>query len=166
MSIDTLFADGFMAEHKLSSVQAICILLLTAHNIDQSDLICVLISAAIRISQCLNLHRLGSDTHPTPSTPATSATSNKRLINREIEKRVWWYLVRYDWFQIPFQSTCQIHPTQFNTPLPVNCFETQKDMLKDGAVAAQPDEVYTPFQFSNCLNKRRDEIPRNSLSLL
>ncbi|KAF5263096.1 hypothetical protein FOXYS1_6151 [Fusarium oxysporum] len=53
----------FMDKHKLTSVQTICLLVQVAHNFDKSDLTCVLVSAAIRIAQCLNLHRLGHDDH-------------------------------------------------------------------------------------------------------
>ncbi|KAF5593138.1 uncharacterized protein FSUBG_9919 [Fusarium subglutinans] len=58
-----------------------------AHNFDKSDLICVLVSAAIRIAQCLNLHRLGHDDH---------GAGVNEPIDREVRKRVWWFLVRVD----------------------------------------------------------------------
>ncbi|RSL55030.1 hypothetical protein CEP51_014611 [Fusarium floridanum] len=148
-SIELLFKGGFMDEHKLTSVQAICLLLQVAHNFDKSDLICVLISTAIRISQCLNLHRLGADR------PVTEAVEDdiQNIIDREIRKRVWWFLVRYDWLQIPFQNTCQIHPAQFNTPMPANSFDDEARMIQNGAVVSQPADVCTSSSWTNSLNQ-------------
>ncbi|KAF5722722.1 hypothetical protein FMUND_2599 [Fusarium mundagurra] len=64
-----------------------------AHNFDKSDLICVLVSTAIRIAQCLNLHRLGLDER--------NASVND-AVDGEIRKRVWWFLVR---------SNCRVFAT-------------------------------------------------------
>ena len=147
-----------MADHKLTSVQAICLLLQTAHNFDKSDLICVLVSSAIRISQCLNLHRMCS---PEPrhglatliDGPADNKRNTQDIIHCEIKKRTWWFLVRYDWFQIPFQNTCQISPTQFNTPIPASYFEEPERMVKDGHIVSQPDSVCTPGLWGYTLNK-------------
>ncbi|KAJ3526429.1 hypothetical protein NM208_g11195 [Fusarium decemcellulare] len=148
-SIEALFKGGFMDEHKLTSVQAICLLVQVAHNFDKSDLICVLISTAIRISQCLNLHRLGADR------PGTASVKGdiQNAIDREVRKRVWWFLVRYDWLQIPFQNTCQIHLAQFNTPMPANSFDDAERMIQNGAVVSQPDDVCTSSSWTNCLNQ-------------
>ncbi|KAF5547632.1 hypothetical protein FNAPI_8463 [Fusarium napiforme] len=132
----------FMDKHKLTSVQAICLLVQVAHNFDKSDLICVLLSAAIRIAQCLNLHRLGHD---------DPGAGVRETIDREVRKRVWWFLVRYDWLQIPFQNTCQIHYSQFNTPIPANCHDDEQRMMKDGRIDAQPAEISTITTWTNCL---------------
>lgn len=152
-SIDNLFRGGFMSEHKLTSVQAICLLLQVAHNFDKSDLICILISTAIRISQCLNLHRLGTDRGPTlPNIPDPNARAQE-VIDRETEKRVWWFLVRYDWFQIPFQNTCQVHPAQFNTPIPGETFNEPDRMVQNGILVLQPQESRTPGRWASVLNQ-------------
>ncbi|KAI0386743.1 hypothetical protein F5Y04DRAFT_242238 [Hypomontagnella monticulosa] len=152
-SIDTLFRAGFMAEHRLTSVQTICLLLQVAHNFDKSDLICILISTAIRISQCLNLHRLGADRELNSDNEMNSNSSPQELIDREVAKRIWWFLVRYDWFQIPFQSLCQVHPAQFNTPMPNDTFDEPELMVHNGALATQPPEVCTPSCWANALNQ-------------
>lgn len=141
-----------MSDHKLTSVQAICLLLQVAHNLDKSDLICILISMAIRMSQCLNLHRLGADKEPRV---VAGRTSDQHIIDRETEKRVWWFLVRYDWFQIPFQNTSQVHPAQFNTPMPGDTFEEPDRMVKAGALALQGPTVVTPSRWVNCLNQSK-----------
>ncbi|KAF5648939.1 hypothetical protein F52700_757 [Fusarium sp. NRRL 52700] len=113
-----------------------------AHNFDKSDLICVLVSAAIRIAQCLNLHRLGLD---------EPGAGVNEVIDRQVRKRVWWFLVRYDWLQIPFQNTCQIHYSQFNTPMPANCHDDEQRMINGGRVNAQPAEICTITTWTNCL---------------
>ncbi|KAG5753148.1 hypothetical protein H9Q72_003819 [Fusarium xylarioides] len=141
-SREMLYEAEFMDKHKLTSVQAICLLVQVAHNFDKSDLICVLVSAAIRIAQCLNLHRLGLED---PGAGVNDA------VDREVRKRVWWFLVRYDWLQIPFQNTCQIHYSQFNTPMPANCHDDDRRMIKDGRIDAQPAETNTITTWTNCL---------------
>ncbi|CAI6079997.1 unnamed protein product [Clonostachys chloroleuca] len=152
-SIDYLYRSNFISKHSLTSVQAICILVQVAHHYDQSDTICVLLAAAIRIAQCLNINRLGLD--PKMNVPSTIAMSSvvSSLIEREVKKRVWWFLVRQDWLQIPFQNTCLIHFTQFNTPMPVNCFENADEMISDGRVVAQPQNVFTQTSFTHVLNQ-------------
>ncbi|KAF5560649.1 hypothetical protein FPHYL_6556 [Fusarium phyllophilum] len=141
-SREMLYKAEFMDKHKLTSVQAICLLVQVAHNFDKSDLICILVSAAIRIAQCLNLHRLGLDD------PVADANE---VVDREVRKRVWWFLVRYDWLQIPFQNTCQIHYSQFNTPMPANCHDDEQRMIKDGRIDAQPAEISTITIWTHCL---------------
>lgn len=163
-SIETLYQAKFMDDHKLTSVQAICLLLQVAHNFDKSDLICILIASAIRIAQCLNLHRLGSEAFNLTTDPDTlGPRCVEKLIDREIRKRVWWFLVRYDWLQIPFQNTHQIHPTQFNTPMPANCFDDADRMIKDDAVFSYPADVCTSSSWANSLNESELRNPRRLL---
>ncbi|KAJ4111488.1 hypothetical protein NW768_011842 [Fusarium equiseti] len=126
-SIETLYQAGFMDHHRLTSVQTI-------------------FSSAIRIAQCLNLHRLGSD-------PAISSGNPQDTVDREVKKRVWWFLVRYDWLQIPFQNTCQIDMYQFDTPMPVNCHDDMRRMVTDGNINAQPTENYTITTWTRCLHQ-------------
>ncbi|KAK7591559.1 hypothetical protein V3481_006203 [Fusarium oxysporum f. sp. vasinfectum] len=145
-SREMLHKAEFMDKHKLTSVQTICLLVQVAHNFDKSDLTCVLVSAAIRIAQCLNLHRLGHDDHN-----VVCHGDINSVIDREVRKRVWWFLVRYDWLQIPFQNTCQIHYSQFNTQMPANCHDDEERMIKDGRVDVHPAEISTITTWTNCL---------------
>jgi hypothetical protein len=153
-SRELLYEAEFMDTHKLTSVQTICLLVQVAHNFDKSDLICVLVSAAIRIAQCLNLHRLGPDGHA-----AGRNGGANEIVDREVRKQVWWFLVRYDWLQIPFQNTCQIHLAQFNTPFPTNCHDDQERMIKDGRINAQPAEIITITTWTNCLAQSKLSRP-------
>ncbi|EEY18493.1 predicted protein [Verticillium alfalfae VaMs.102] len=112
-------------------------------------MVCILVSTAVRISQCLNLHVLGPEA---PIIATSNGTGRKRsdqdLVEREIQKRIWWFLVRYDWLQIPFQNLCQIHPTQFTTPIPLNCFDEPERMIRDGMVVTQSDHVSTSTRWT------------------
>lgn len=134
--------------HTIHSVQTICILLQVAHNLGQSDQISVLLACAIKIAQSINLHRLGSDI----SVPS-AGRSQQALIDREVKKRVWWFLVRQDWLQIPFQNTYSIHITQFNTPMPLNCYEDPERMVRCREVLDNHIDVYTQSSYSNVLNQ-------------
>ncbi|KAH7174123.1 uncharacterized protein B0J16DRAFT_387948 [Fusarium flagelliforme] len=145
-SIETLYQAGFMDHHRVTSVQTICLLVQVAHNFNKSDLICVLVSSGIRIAQCLNLHRLGPD-------PIISSGNVQDTVDREVKKRVWWFLVRYDWLQIPFQNTCQIHMSQFDTPMPVSFHDDMGRMVADGNVNAQPADSYTITTWTRCLHE-------------
>lgn len=152
-SVQCLFSTNFMAKHTIYSTQAICILMQVAHNIDQSDFICVLIATGIRIAQCLNMHRLGPDLPGSYFEHQSRELAVQTLVEREVKKRVWWFLVRQDWLQIPFQNTHLLHVSQFNTPLPLNCYDELELMIKDGAVVAQPDHVYTQNSYTHVLSK-------------
>ncbi|KAK1533136.1 hypothetical protein CPAR01_09844 [Colletotrichum paranaense] len=154
ISLRSLHDANFMAIHTVCSVQTICILMQVAHNLDQSDFISVMIASGIRISQCLNMHRLGPDRlDHDPAAEITQETSKKGLINREIKKRVWWFLVRQDWLQIPYQNTYLLHPSQFNTPQALNCHDRMEFPAGDGTIVAQPGNVYTQSTYTNALSQ-------------
>lgn len=151
-SIQSLHEANFMAVHTLTSIQTICVLVQVAYNLDQSDLISVLLSSAIRIAQSLGLHRLGAD-HATTQHVPDGLTEVQYLIDREVKKRTWWFLVRQDWLQIPFQNTFVIHANQFNTPMPLNCHENESEMIHNGKIVVQPDTIYTQSSYANEIHK-------------
>jgi hypothetical protein len=149
-SVQHLNKANFMAVHRIISVQTICVLLQVAHNLDQSDYISVLVSAGIKISQSLGLHRLGRD--PVNPQAPEGLTVAEMLISREVSKRVWWFLIRQDWLQIPFQNTYLIHASQFNTPMPLNCYDVPDEMLENGRIMTQPETTFTQTSYSNVMN--------------
>lgn len=144
-SIDSLYNADFMSRHSILSVQSICLLIYVGYNLGQSDKISVLLSCGIRIAQSLCIHRLGPDR-------TSPAATSKQLIDREVQKRCWWFLVRQDWLQIPFINTYSIHPTQFNTPMPKNCFEDYDRLIVDGLLVEQPKNTYTQTSYTSVLN--------------
>jgi hypothetical protein len=121
------------------------------HNLGESDYISVLLSIAIRISHSLNIHRVGPDRENTDPNGNSDGLAT-RLIEREVKKRVWWFIIRQDWLQIPFQNTYMIHASQFNTPMPLNCFDDER-MIQDGKVVVQPDSTFTLNSYSNFLHE-------------
>ncbi|KAL2832317.1 putative C6 transcription factor [Aspergillus pseudoustus] len=151
-SIDRLSDADYMSNHSLFSLQTICLLIYIGHNIGQSDRISVLLACAVRIAQCLCLHRLGPDPPRNGSTDDEVEAMQRRLIDREVSKRVWWFLVRQDWLQIPFNNTYTIHPTQFNTPMPLNCNEEIPLMFSTEAIIHHEQEHYTQGSYTMVLN--------------
>ena len=83
------------------SVQAIVISTEVAHNLGLSDLNATLSSAAIRIAQCLGLHKITNSS----STDIQTAQQWHETLERELGKRVWWQLVIQDHFAISFTDT-------------------------------------------------------------
>ncbi|KAL4881910.1 hypothetical protein BJY04DRAFT_217976 [Aspergillus karnatakaensis] len=152
-SIDSLNDADYMSNHSLFSLQAICLLIYIGHNIGQSDLISVLLACAVRIAQCLCLHRLGPDPPRNGHTDEEPVEAmQRRLIDREVSKRVWWFLVRQDWLQIPFNNTYTIHPTQFNTPMALNCDEEVPLMFSAETIIDHEQEHYTQGSYTTVLN--------------
>jgi hypothetical protein len=113
----------------------------------------MLLACAVRIAQFLCLHRLGPEPSENANTVEESPrATQQRLIEREISKRVWWFLVRQDWLQIPFNKTYNIDPTQFNTPMPKNCDEELSLMVSSNAVIDHDQEHYTQGSYTMVLN--------------
>lgn len=152
-AIDALTAANFMAVHSIFSVQTICMLIHVGYNMGQSDLIGALMGSAIRIAQSLGLHRLGPDRPPDAhsAAPANSERA-KRLVAREVMKRVWWFIVRQDWLQISFLNTYTIHASQFNTPMPINCLDRPDEMVRGGSVVELDVDTYTQGSYTSVFN--------------
>lgn len=83
------------------SVQAIAISTEVAHNLGLSNLNATLSSAAIRIAQCLGLHRISDG----PSLCVDPTEQWHEVIERETGKRVWRQIVIQDHFAIPFTDS-------------------------------------------------------------
>lgn len=152
MSIDALYAAEFMSYHSTLAVQTICMLIHVGHNLGQSDLISVLLACGMRIGQCLGLHQLGKSKPFPPEIQNDLNALVPLLIGREIGCRAWWFLIRQDWLQIPFLNTYTIHPTQFNTPMPKNCFDDFDSMVQAGEIVDQGIETYTDCSYTSVLN--------------
>ncbi|KAL4889433.1 putative C6 transcription factor [Aspergillus ambiguus] len=152
-SMDTLHDADFMFNHNLSSIQAICLLIYVGHNVGHSDKMSVLLSCGVRMAQCLCLHRLGHEGRVEKEGEGEADVCiQRRLIDREVSKRVWWFLVRQDWLQIPFNNTYTIHPTQFNTPMPKNCDEDCPAMFESNQIIEHGQEHYTQGSYTTVLN--------------
>jgi hypothetical protein len=83
------------------SVQAIVLSTEVAHNLGFSDLNATLIAAAIRLSQCMGLHKI---TEP-PLSDIQESKQWHEAIEREIGKRVWCQIVIQDHFGLCFTDS-------------------------------------------------------------
>lgn len=91
------------------SVQAIVISTEVAHNLGFSQLNATLMSAAIRIAQCIGLHKIRDYKLPIE----TSRDQWNELVALETGKRVWYQMVVQDHFAIPFNDSYGTVPSRF-----------------------------------------------------
>lgn len=111
----------------------------------------MLLASAIRIAQCLGIPRLGTDT-PTQFDGLEDEELTRAILDREVQKRAWWFLIRQDWLQIPFANAYTVHPSQFNTPMPSNCLDDYESMLVSGGVCTKDKNIYTDGSYTTVLN--------------
>ncbi|KAI5479781.1 hypothetical protein MNV49_002593 [Pseudohyphozyma bogoriensis] len=130
---------------RLYSLQAISILGLGARDAWSATAIATLITTGLSIAQDLGLHQMVSDETWDISTSALPAAErNASLITREINKRVFWALVREDFFAIPFRRSYALRPSQISTPLPLNISDWD---LCNGFTTNASQETFTVVSF-------------------
>lgn len=98
-----IFQSNSLARHTIYSVQAICICAMVANVLDSSDQMTVLVNAAVRIAQCLGLHRI-------PDEPEASLDWST-VVQREVGRRIWWKLVELDYHSMPYTGTLSMYAT-------------------------------------------------------
>lgn len=113
------------------SVQAIVISTEVAHNLGFSELNAVLLGSAVRIAQCLGLHKITAD----PPEPAASNQSGRGRIDIELGKRVWCQMIVQDLFAIPFNGSHGNVPPSVS--LVVECLLTLDDLQQYSLFIAQ-----------------------------
>lgn len=97
-----------MARYSLDSVEAIATLTISAHSLGYSNQQSVFLASAVKISQSLGLHRLGTE-------------SPNNLTERDVRgRRVWCQLCTQDWFSMPFSESYLVQPLHGNTEKPRN----------------------------------------------
>lgn len=117
--MQTLYNSHFLSDLSIYSVQAIVISTEVAHNLGLSQLNATLFNAAVRIAECLGIHKIKD--HTTASTPTRDAWEER--VEREVGKRVWCQMVIQDHFAIPFTDTYSISPMHYSTGRPMNADE-------------------------------------------
>lgn len=117
--IQTLYNSHFLSDLSMYSVQAIVISTEVAHNLGLSQLNATLFNAAVRIAECLGVHKIKD--HTTTSTQTKDAWEER--VEREVGKRVWCQMVIQDHFAIPFTDTYSISPMHYSTGRPMNADE-------------------------------------------
>ncbi|KAJ5632275.1 hypothetical protein N7490_008614 [Penicillium lividum] len=113
--VQTLYGAHFLNNLSIYSVQAVVISTEVAHNLGLSQLNATLFNAAVRIAECLGIHKIKSH----PPTPQTEDEWDER-VEREVGRRVWCQMLIQDHFAIPFTDTYSISPMHFSTGRPLN----------------------------------------------
>lgn len=98
-----IFQSNSLGRHTIYSVQAICICAMVGNVLDSSDQMTVLVNVAVRIAQCLGLHRI-------PDEPEESLDWST-VVQREVGRRIWWKLVELDYHSMPYTGTLSMCAT-------------------------------------------------------
>jgi hypothetical protein len=133
-TIKCLELSQYLLASALYTVQAIVTLTASSYTLGYMKAQCVLMVSAIKIAQNLGLHQLED----------TTADPEANAIQQQTSRRVWYTLVRQDYFFIPF-SECYFVNRLFNDcPKPLNCREADMTPL--------PEEVPTLTSYCNFLD--------------
>lgn len=158
LAASQLFETNSLGRHTIYSVQAVCICAMVANALEKSDQMTVLVNAAVRIAQCLGLHRIPDE--PRGSIEWTTT------VHREVGRRICWKLVELDYHSMPYTGTTSmflvpmslqswrypgIHQASFTTTLPRNCH--------DQDLAEQPSSVLTLSSCANVMAKIAQLMP-------
>lgn len=114
--MQTLYRCDFLKNISIYSVQATVISTEVAHNLGLSQMNATLFNAAVRIAECLGIHKIQN--HHVPH-PRTQEEWEER-VEREIGRRVWCQMIIQDHFAIPFTDTYSISPMHYSTGRPLN----------------------------------------------
>lgn len=138
-----VLGQQFMSRHTIFSIQAICISGLVANVFGESDLLNTLVNTAIRIAQCLGLHKI-------PDEEAGETWDD--TLDREVGRRIWWKLVEMDYHSTPYTGSCSINTGHFTTRLPLNC--------NDGDLMGHDEAHLTTSTYSIIMSKMSLCIPK------
>ncbi|OQE42208.1 hypothetical protein PENCOP_c004G00338 [Penicillium coprophilum] len=128
----------------LSSLQAAIMLLLDAKE-SSLELDAVLVTA-ISGARKLGLHRLGNATLDA-SLFHDLTTAEPPHIRTEIATRIWWTLVLRDWSRGQTLGYYTIHPSQFNTRMPLHI--NDDDLLRThGKIPERPRSEFTMLSYT------------------
>ena len=114
--VQVLYNSNFLSNLSLYSVQAIVISTEIAHNLGLSQLNATLFNAAVRIAECLGIHKIQDHS----SKPLRNQQEWEEKVEREVGKRVWCQMIIQDHFAIPFTDSYSISPMHFSTGRPMN----------------------------------------------
>lgn len=114
--VQTMYSSHFLNNLSIYSVQAVVISTEVAHNLGLSQLNATLFNAAVRIAECLGLHKIKDH----PQIPAPNRDQWEERIEREVGRRIWCQMIIQDHFAIPFTDTYSISPMHYSTNRPLN----------------------------------------------
>ncbi|KAL8992393.1 MAG: hypothetical protein Q9169_007136 [Polycauliona sp. 2 TL-2023] len=140
----------------IASLQAAIMLLLDRH--EEDHVLDAILVTAISGAQKLGLHRLG-DAKLTyvevtsPSTPESTLPLEPTIVRTKIGVRIWWSLVMKDWSRGLSQGYHNIHPSQFNTRLPLHINDNDLCSASDdtnghGVIGERPRSEFTDVSYT------------------
>ncbi|PYH43874.1 uncharacterized protein BP01DRAFT_375025 [Aspergillus saccharolyticus JOP 1030-1] len=147
--LEALYTGHFLEDMSIYSLQAIVISTEIAHNLGRSQLNATLFKAAVRIAECLGVHRIRD--HPNGGAGLDSEEAWLETVQREVGKRVWCQMVIQDHFAIPFTDTYSISPSQYSTAPPRNA--------DDYDLTDLPSTVPTVSSYVRALRQIADLMP-------
>lgn len=152
-AIKCLELSQYLYRPTIHSVQAIATLTSSTYTLGYMRTAVVLIALGIRIAQLLGLHQLGDETD----------AFDGDVVQQEIGRRVWYTLVRHDYFCIPFSECYQVHRLFNNCRKPLNCREGDMSPLSDDTPSLT---TYSRFldEISLLLSELQDAL-KNSKTL-
>ena len=114
--VQVLYNTHFLNNLSIYSIQAVVISTEVAHNLGLSHLNANLFNAAVRIAECLGIHKIKNH----PSLVMQTKDAWEERVEREVGRRVWCQMLIQDHFAIPFTDTYSISPMHFSTGRPLN----------------------------------------------
>ena len=118
-ALTCLHLAGYTRNHNIYAVHAITTLSMSAHPLGFSEELTVLLGTALKIAQSLQLDRLDEKNGSEAVDENSSETHRKKILQREIGRRLWSQLCVQDWFSLPSGGSL-IRPDDFTTTKPSN----------------------------------------------
>ncbi|GAA5837244.1 hypothetical protein JCM11251_004944 [Rhodosporidiobolus azoricus] len=149
---------------RIRTVQAVILMtqyIQIASSSGQQGRILGWVASAIRVAQRMGLHRLGQDREKMPpDDPALPP--GKNAVKRETALRLWWMLVCVDsWLSDSPSLRCYLlHPSQYNTALPLNLNFLDLSRSDWHTPVPQPLTVYTDASFELAQIKIAEQVRR------
>jgi hypothetical protein len=134
---------GYTRNHEIFAVHAITTLSMSAHPLGFSEELTVLLGTALKIAQSLGLNHLHRKHGSEVIDESSTDMQRKKVLQREIGRRLWSQLCVQDWFSLPASGSL-ISPNDFTTTKPSN---------RDHVTMARIDEAFpTYISYGNYLN--------------
>jgi hypothetical protein len=134
---------GYTRNHEILAVHAITTLSMSAHPLGFSEELTVLLGTALKIAQSLGLNRLDRKLASETIDESSTDQHRKRVLRREIGRRLWSQLCVQDWFSLPCGGSS----------ISLNDFTTVKPMNRDHITMARIDITFPTYvSYGNYLN--------------
>jgi hypothetical protein len=162
--INCLNRSNYSTRRTIYSVQAIATLAMSAHVLDRSVELSVLLGAAIQIARSLGLDQLGHDARADSVTAASPPADQHRLLRRDTGRRLWFQLCVQDWISLPFTESHIIDPLQFTSRKPANRNFLTMDPIDETCPTYISYTNYL-FEIAKLMAKHHEAVLRSSTLL-